>query len=380
MDFATQLIVGITACVGLLTAIVKGVEAYHKRKSTPKGESELTLEQNAESSLGTGSIMGDNNVQTFTVNIGSEKTSTETTRDKRDNDSIMLKPLYTSLFAEKGKVQHERIEIKNLGRGKIEGDVYLDAQYIYKLTGTFKNRILTGEFTAVGEFVDERGTINLKLIDHDILSGFCSFSKISIDFEDQIRVSPYVWVAGEDNELIHGTYQFCTNCHSENKVCCCASDEIDMPVLLGNEVRQIQSSSIKNKKMKDFSHNIGQTSIRQMRAKTYDKDGKAIRACHFYDVDAHRCKIYDTRPTDCRLFPFDIKLDPNTNEYWLGYYDELCERNLPDEQAMKKYAHILRPFIFLLFPFANIITMDTVCEKLKDAHFVKLYRLNEFVF
>lgn len=100
MDFATQLIVGITACVGLLTAIVKGVEAYHKRKSTPKGESELTLEQNAESSLGTGSIMGDNNVQTFTVNIGSEKTSTETTRDKRDNDGIMLKS-YTLRYLQK---------------------------------------------------------------------------------------------------------------------------------------------------------------------------------------------------------------------------------------------------------------------------------------
>ena len=213
-----------------------------------------------------------------------------------------------------------------------------------------------------------------------LLLGFCSFSKISIDFEDQIRVSPYVWVAGENNELVHGTYQFCTNCHVENKVCCCASDEIDMPVLLRNEVQQIQSSSIKNRKMKEFSHNIGQTSIRQMKSKTCEKDGCTISACHFYDIDAHKCKIYDTRPTDCRLFPFDIKLDPHTNEYWLGYYDELCERNLPDEQVMKKYAHTLRPFIFLLFPFANIITMDTVCEKLKDAHFAKLYRLNEFIF
>lgn len=381
MTLSTDLIIEIlavfVAATGLITAIVKLVTAYNKRKQARGGN--VDPKQNIESSVGSGSIAGDHNVQAIVFNVGKQEHEISKTIED-DSDEILLKSTYTSLFAENGKVQHERITIQNLTHGQISGEVFLDEKCIYKLTGTFKNRILTGEFTTVGRFVDERGTINLKQIDHDIFSGFCSFSKISMDFEDQIRVSPYVWISGENTDLIDGTYQFCSNCHIENKICCCASDEIDMPILLKNEAQQIQALSPRSHRLKIFSNNIGQTTIRQMKHKTFERDGRTHFACHFYDLRENKCTIYDKRPIDCRLFPFDIKLDENTNEYWIGYYDELCERSLPDETTMKKYVHILRPFIFLLFPYANIITLDSVCPKLKKAHFSKLYKLNEFIF
>ncbi len=44
------------------------------------------------------------------------------------------------------------------------------------------------------------------------------------------------------------------------------------------------------------------------------------------------------------------------------------------------YAHILRPQLFLLFPYLDLINREDVCEKLKDASFEELFKLEEFVF
>lgn len=74
------------------------------------------------------------------------------------------------------------------------------------------------------------------------------------------------------------------------------------------------------------------------------------------------------------------RLDPNTNEYWVGYYNDLCERQLPSIETMKQYAHMLRPLLFLLFPYANTINQEDVCRHLSKANFEKLYKLDQFIF
>lgn len=68
-----------------------------------------------------------------------------------------------------------------------------------------------------------------------------------------------------------------------------------------------------------------------------------------------KCKIYEDRPTDCRLFPFDIVLDKASGEYWVGYYTDICIKELPQREEIKKHLHILRPYLFLLYPYANIV-------------------------
>lgn len=47
-------------------------------------------------------------------------------------------------------------------------------------------------------------------------------------------------------------------------------------------------------------------------------DGKG---CHF-NVNG-RCQIYEVRPLDCRLFPFDIVEKPNSDLVWV-VYTKLC--------------------------------------------------------
>ena len=150
-----------------------------------------------------------------------------------------------------------------------------------------------------------------------------------------------------------------------------------MPVLLNNEAHRIQGSNPRMHRMKTFSHNIRNTQVRQINESNISENEPF---CYFYDRNENRCKIYDIRPTDCRLFPFDIKLDRETNEYWIGYYEDLCDRQLLDINVMKQYAHILRPQLFLLFPYANTINDKSVCKRLSKASFVKLYKLEEFIF
>ncbi len=385
-DDMRLLILLITAAIGLVTAIFLFKKAYIelKRLYLKKNGQSADMEAPPMNNISTGDVKAKNSTVQSTIYKDSGNTiifsHSPSQSGKTDNimdKNIILKSTYTSLFAEKGTVQNEKIVITNLGNGKIEGKVYLDKNYIYSLSGTFKNCILTGEFTSVGKYTDERGTINLRLISEDVLSGFCSFSKVSKFADDQIRMSPYVWVAGEDNNLLNGTYEFCTQCHNERKKCCCSSSDIDMPILLNNEAHRIQGTNPRMHRMKVFSRNIRNTQVRQINEVNHSGNEPS---CFFYDQNENRCKIYNIRPTDCRLFPFDIKLDRETNEYWIGYYEDLCDRQLPEIDVMKQYAHILRPQLFLLFPYANTINDESVCKRLSKSSFVKLYKLEEFIF
>lgn len=387
-----KLIVAIIAALGALFGVV---EAYIKRKKADSsGGDDLRMRKKDKVMFGKSkvnrsvvgnmdshntTIMGDVLIQQeFQKENEMKKREGEQMGSSSDvgTENIILKDEYTSIFVENGAIHSERITIKNVGNGKIEGSVYLNDSYDYTLSGTFRNRILTGEFVSTGKYTDERGTINLKLISEDILSGFCSFSKISMSWEDQIRVSPYVWVAGKNTDLTTGTYEFCTQCHNAGKKCCCASEEVDMPVILKSEAQKYQALNPRNQRMKDFSHTLPDSNaVRQI-----NETKGSQRHCHFYDLAENKCKIYDIRPTDCRLFPFDIKYNVNTKEYWVGYYDEICDRTLPDKETMKKYAHILRPQLFLLFPYAEVINCNEACEQLSKTHFEELYRLHDFIF
>ena len=322
--------------------------------------------------------------------------STPAANPNIEYEAIKLNHVYTSLFAEEHRVKSEKIVIeKQLPNNRIEGYVELkekDAQgnitstLTYTLSGLFANRVLTAEYYSKGNRSDERGAINLKLIGQGILSGFCSFSKLSVQFEDDIRVSPYVWVPGDNVDLVDGTYDFCTQCYKEKRVCCCASEEIDMPFFLESEADSIRSrldrrqrgQSCYSKSLPDPYH---ETNIRQIKRSTLkSKQQEHKSKCHFFDYASKKCRIYEGRPIDCRLFPFDIKLSKSKNEYVIGYYTDLCERNLPDIATMTLCAHVLRPYFFLLYPYLHVITSDVVCERLKDAEFQKIASFKDFVF
>ena len=314
---------------------------------------------------------------------------------KSDFSEIRLAPIYTSLFAEENKLKTERICIIKQEHGYITGHVELreidsfgkeQLALTYTLEGRFSNKVLTAEYYSSDDARDERGAINLKLIDLNILSGFCSFSKLSSASDDEIRVSPYIWIAGDNVDLLNGTYGFCTDCYKQKEVCCCASEKIDMPLFLSSEVSAIRSELPKKKNSIKFFSKVldkpfDQCCVRQIdRIEKNNSEGQIESRCFFFDLDVKQCKIYDSRPIDCRLFPFDIRLSKSKSEYLIGYYPDLCDRALPEFSEMKKYAHILRPYFFLLYPYLHIITSNAACERLKDADFTEIGTFKDFVF
>lgn len=64
------------------------------------------------------------------------------------------------------------------------------------------------------------------------------------------------------------------------------------------------------------------------------KDG--LSECVFWDKSLGGCTIYDSRPMDCRLYPFDILLVEKTY-YWIVYS---CNQN-SDWTWSEKYLQIL---------------------------------------
>lgn len=331
-----------------------------------------------------------------TITTTSQSLEDDASKSSKDfSTEIKLAEVYTSLFAEESHLKTEQIRITSQDHGRITGTVFLkevnesgqDIRTLtYSLTGQFSNKVLTAEYVSNEQRVDERGAINLKLIDSNLLSGFCSFSKVSTS-DDEIRVSPYVWVAGENKDLLDGTYDFCTDCYKEKAVCCCASEEIDMPVFIDTEEDLIRSClSRKKRDKKQYSSALAKpfdsARVRQIIRDTKKTEEGVIQysKCHFFDYGEKKCRIYNGRPIDCRIFPFDIKLSGDCSEYVIGYYPDLCDRDLPDLATMKKYAHILRPYFYLLYPYLHIITSEPVCSRLNNATFRKIANFKDFVF
>lgn len=386
--------------IGIIVKLKKGKKGTSKKQSSSTSNAEAnafisinTDEQNhKEKSQKQPSPTSDAKANAvISVNIN-EKNRTSGRKDTPEAGvaqitQIRLADVYTSVFAENGQLKTETIYLDYSEGSNVTGKVELaekgkdgkeTREIVYTFKGTFNNRILTGEYYSESQNDDERGAINLKLINKDILSGFCSFSKSSAS-EDEIRMSPYVWVSGKDHDLINGSYEFCAECHRGGPDCCCASDDVDMPILLHNEALIIQSS-VKNrskKKMSYFSTALNDTTVRQVKREKSDGDG--VSHCHFYNYTEKICRIYENRPIDCRLFPFDIVLNKTIGEYEVGYYSDLCNRELPDYQRMCEIAHILRPYFFLMLPYLNITTADYVCEKLKTAEFARIALLKDFV-
>lgn len=105
-----------------------------------------------------------------------------------------------------------------------------------------------------------------------------------------------------------GTYEHCSNCKLKKNCCQDFEDGIDNIVTTLQEKEQII-----NKVGKSYNKYF-----KKINAEAYNiinKNG----VCPFYDDG---CTIYDIRPSDCRLFPYDLKeID---GEYYLIKYDLPC--------------------------------------------------------
>lgn len=122
-----------------------------------------------------------------------------------------------------------------------------------------------------------------------------------------------------------GTFKHCTNCKLENN-CCLSFDKIDSPILSEEEVMVIVR--IKKEFTSLFNNYQNSYTIKLNENK-----------CPFYN---NGCSIYNIRPLDCRLFPYDIK--NINNKYYLVLYNLDCNSNNVVEKV-DEIIEKIKPFI-----------------------------------
>ena len=90
-----------------------------------------------------------------------------------------------------------------------------------------------------------------------------------------------------------GTYKHCSECTANPNCCCDFSDTIDNILVTNAEYESIIS---KHPEAASFFKRFNSEALHLL-----SQNG----VCPFYDSG---CSIYPIRPSDCRLFPFDLKL------------------------------------------------------------------------
>ena len=104
-----------------------------------------------------------------------------------------------------------------------------------------------------------------------------------------------------------GTYTHCSACTTHPNCCCDFSDTIDNIVVTNSEYDLLIKA-----------HPEAQQYFQQINSEAFHLLSTS-GICPFYNKG---CSIYDIRPSDCRLFPFDIK--HIEGEYYLIRYDLPC--------------------------------------------------------
>lgn len=278
-------------------------------------------------------------------------------------NEIKISGEWNSFFHKEKALCTESVSFQQSGRD-IKGTISMPQKQgsrVYNFSGTFKNQILVGTYESANRRKDERGTIVLRYINENLLSGYCTF----IYKNKQVYNSPYVLTSSGYHRADKGTYQFCNTCVGKFN-CCCNCEEIDMPILLPSEVYEL--ARLTKKDTNDFALKLTEH-LYQMK-RTDDDESKG---CIFFINN--KCSIYDNRPIDCRLFPFDFKeID---GEYWVIYYDKICQAIPTEKDELDVCAHNMRPLLELIMPYMSECSDPKFSKRLHSQHWEKLFKVDE---
>ncbi len=277
-------------------------------------------------------------------------------------EEINISGIWHSFFHEEEILQTEDLELKQIGRNVI-GTISLDGEK-YDFIGEFKNHILSGTYKSISTSKYEYGSITVRRINENLMSGYCTF----VFDNKQVYNSPYVLSNDSKHKVKNGTYAFCNTCVGKFD-CCCNCNEIDMPILLPKEVENIEA--ISRISVDEFANKLTQNLFQMKRANNDD----STKGCVFFQNNG--CSIYENRPIDCRLFPFDFKeID---GEYWLIYYDNVavCKALPKDRKEISHCAHNIRPLLDLVLPYMSECSDPVFCKRLDKQSYKKLFPINK---
>ena len=146
-----------------------------------------------------------------------------------------------------------------------------------------------------------------------------------------------------------GTYKKCSNCKIKNNCCNSFKDSIDNVLLEQKEYFNI-IKNLKIDKSEDYFYKIDD--------KIYNIKTNKNGTCKFYKDG--KCSIYDYRPNDCRLYPFDI-IKEQENYYLILYKLKCIDTDEIIEESIK-----IQKIINEMKPWLNKYTDDKYFPKLKQ--------------
>lgn len=276
---------------------------------------------------------------------------------------IDLSGEWLSSFIQNNKIYNEKVNFKQEGRN-LTADIILnyDNQICkYTFNGTVNNNIINGVYEYTYDSDVESGTISLKIINENFLYGVATYISDDPNSDDIVQ-SPYALFRNTDNNL--GTFNLCSNCVGKSATCCCNLN-VDSPMMLPSEVEVISkkkeigkekfSNKVEFSKMYD-DHTL--KDLYQMRRQ------KNNNACYFYRNN--KCTIYDIRPIDCRIFPYDIKLEKDGNYYLVYYKSDACQIMNENMKDIKMVSYNTRLFLRLLLPYLREWSDQYCCTHLTE--------------
>ena len=126
-----------------------------------------------------------------------------------------------------------------------------------------------------------------------------------------------------DND--RGCLEACKNCSGFN---CCGvisrGGRIEPPFLTHYDIGQIEAFT--GLKQEFFSERVTNPTTGNYVHLLKSRDN----ACVFFDAHNGKCRIYNVRPIDCRIFPLDIK-KVDTKFFWVLYDYAHCHLTQEDE-------------------------------------------------
>jgi len=124
----------------------------------------------------------------------------------------------------------------------------------------------------------------------------------------------------------HSMKNLCNTCTTK---ICCTGNHVAPPILYLADIARLTNAGYASFALTNI--------IKEQTVLTLKKKQNSSN-CMFFDETTNQCTVYDNRPFDCKMFPFDLYWDENDNEiYWIVYS---CNKNSDwswTEQHLKNF-------------------------------------------
>ena len=272
---------------------------------------------------------------------------------------IDLNGKWVSTFIQNNRIYNEIVNFKQ-NNNKVKARILLNyegVKYNYNFTGIINDKLINGVYENKDNLDFESGTITLKIINEDFLYGVTTYISDNKDNDDVVQ-SPYALFRNHKNNL--GTFDMCADCVNASATCC-SNPQVDSPMILPNEVKEI-ANNVKKAVNEfataiDFSKMHHDNTLKQLYQMKKQEDSNN---CYFYQNN--KCTIYDIRPIDCRIFPYDIKLEADGCYYLVYYTTNKCAIKSFSTDNLKMISYNTRLYLRLLLPYIREWT-DPYCSK-----------------